>query len=76
MDFNFSDDQEQLRDAVKRWVSKDYTFERRNKIIAAGRGKGGFDAGVYQELAGLGLCGLNVPESHEGLGMGLSLIHI
>ncbi len=70
MDFNFSEDQEQLRDAVKRWVSKDYTFERRNKIIAAGKGAGGFDAAVYQELAGLGLAGLNVPESFDGLGMG------
>ncbi len=70
MDFDFSEDQEQLRDTVKRWVTKDYTFDRRNKIIAAGRGTGGFDAGVYQELAALGLCGLNVPESHDGLGMG------
>jgi alkylation response protein AidB-like acyl-CoA dehydrogenase len=70
MDFNFSEDQEQLRDAVKRWVSKDYTFERRNKIIAAGKGAGGYDAAVYQELAGLGLAGLNVPEAHDGLGMG------
>lgn len=70
MDFNFSEDQEQLRDAVKRWVSKDYTFDRRNKIIAAGKGVGGYDAAVYQELAGLGLTGLNVPEAHDGLGMG------
>lgn len=70
MDFNFSEDQEQLRDTVKRWVSKDYTFERRNKIIATGKGQGGYDAAVYQELAGLGLAGLNVPESHDGLGMG------
>jgi alkylation response protein AidB-like acyl-CoA dehydrogenase len=70
MDFNFSEDQEQLRDTVKRWVAKDYSFERRNKIIAAGNGTGGFDANVYQELAGLGLGGLNVPESHDGLGMG------
>jgi len=70
MDFNFSEDQEQLRDAVKRWVSKDYTFERRNKIITAGKGAGGFDAAAYQELAGLGLAGLNLPEAHDGLGMG------
>lgn len=70
MDFNFSEDQEQLRDTVKRWVAKDYTFERRNQIIAAGNGKGGYDAAAYQALAGLGLCGLNVPESHDGLGMG------
>ena len=70
MDFNFLEDQEQLRDAVKRWVSKDYTFERRNKIIAAGKGVGGYDGAVYQELAGLGLAGLNVPEAYDGLGMG------
>jgi hypothetical protein len=35
MDFDFSDDQEQLRDAVRKWVDKGYTFERRNGIVAA-----------------------------------------
>ena len=39
MDFDFSDDQEQLRDAVRKWVDKAYTFERRRAIVAAG----GFD---------------------------------
>jgi alkylation response protein AidB-like acyl-CoA dehydrogenase len=29
MDFDFSDDQEQLRDAVRKWVDKGYDFERR-----------------------------------------------
>jgi alkylation response protein AidB-like acyl-CoA dehydrogenase len=70
MDFNFSEDQDQLRDTVQRWVAKDYTFERRNQIIAAGKGKGGLDMGAYQELAALGLCGLNVPDRYDGLGMG------
>ena len=70
MDFNFTEEQEQLRDTVRRWVSKDYTFERRNHIVADGKGKGGFDAGVYQELAGLGLSALAVDEAHDGLGMG------
>ncbi len=28
MDFDFSDDQEQLRDAVRKYVDKGYTFER------------------------------------------------
>ena len=36
MDFDFSDDQEQLRDAVRKWVDKGYTFERRNGIVAGG----------------------------------------
>ena len=36
MDFDFSDDQEQLRDAVRKWVDKGYTFERRRATVAAG----------------------------------------
>ena len=36
MDFNFSDDQEALRDAVRKWVDRSYTFERRHGIVKAG----------------------------------------
>ncbi|MCU0926522.1 MAG: acyl-CoA dehydrogenase [Hydrogenophaga sp.] len=66
MDFDFSDDQEQLRDAVRKWVDKGYSFERRRAIVAAG----GFDRAAYAELAELGLTGLYVPESQGGMGMG------
>ncbi len=66
MDFDFSDDQAQLADAVSRWVDKAYTFERRRATTAAG----GFDRAAYNELAELGLTGLTVPEAHGGLGMG------
>ena len=66
MDFNFSDDQQQLRDAVRRWVDKGYSFERRRAIVAAG----GFDRAAYNELAELGLTALTVPEAHGGLGQG------
>jgi hypothetical protein len=66
MNFEFSDDQEQLRDAVRKWVDKGYTFDRRRKIVEAG----GFDRAVYGELAELGLCGLYVPEEHGGTGFG------
>ncbi|QTD46464.1 acyl-CoA dehydrogenase family protein [Ottowia testudinis] len=66
MDFDFSDDQQQLRDAVAKWVEKSYDFERRQKIVAAG----GFDRGVYNELAELGLTGIYVSEDHGGMGMG------
>ena len=64
MDFDFSDDQQQLRDAVRRWVDKGYPFERRRAITAAG----GFDRAAYGELAELGLTALTVPEQHGGLG--------
>jgi alkylation response protein AidB-like acyl-CoA dehydrogenase len=66
MDFDFSDDQEQLRDAVRKWVDKGYDFERRRRIEAAG----GFDRGVYTELAELGLTSLYVSEAQGGMGMG------
>jgi hypothetical protein len=66
MDFDFSDDQEQLRDAVRKWVDKGYDFERRRGIVKTG----GFDRGAYNELAELGLAGLYVSEADGGLGMG------
>ncbi len=66
MDFDFSDDQQALRDAVAKWVEKSYDFERRRKIVEGG----GFDRAVYNELAELGLAGIYVSEEHGGLGMG------
>ena len=66
MDFDFSDDRQQLRDAVRKWVDKGYSFERRRAIVAAG----GFDRAAYGELAELGLTALTVPEQHDGMGQG------
>ena len=66
MDFDFSDDQEQLRDAVRKWVDKGYDFERRRAIVKAG----GFDRNAYNELAELGLAGLYTSEDDGGMGMG------
>ena len=66
MDFDFSDDQQALRDAVAKWVEKSYDFERRQKTVAAG----GFDRGIYNELAELGLAGIYVDENHGGMNMG------
>jgi alkylation response protein AidB-like acyl-CoA dehydrogenase len=66
MNFDFSNEQNQLRDAVQRWVDKGYRFVRRRAIVAAG----GFSREAFAELAELGLCGLCVPENHGGLGMG------
>ncbi|CAN7275402.1 acyl-CoA dehydrogenase family protein [Variovorax paradoxus] len=66
MDFNFTDDQEQLRDAVRKWVDKGYDFERRRDIEA----HGGFSREAWDELAELGLGGLYIAEDDGGLGMG------
>jgi alkylation response protein AidB-like acyl-CoA dehydrogenase len=66
MDFDFSDEQEQLRDAVRKWVDKGYNFERRRSIVKAG----GFSRDAYGQLAELGLAGLYISEAQGGLGMG------
>ena len=66
MDFDFSDDQQALRDAVQRFVEKDYGFEQRRRIVR----EGGFSRAAWDGLAGLGLMGLQVPESQGGLGLG------
>jgi alkylation response protein AidB-like acyl-CoA dehydrogenase len=66
MDFDFTDDQVSLRDAVARWVDKGFTFERRHAIAKAG----GKTRDVYNELAELGLTALAVPEAHGGMGFG------
>ncbi|MNS59923.1 Acyl-CoA dehydrogenase [compost metagenome] len=66
MDFEFTDDQDQLRDAVRKWVKRSYTFEHRRSSESSG----GFSADAYSELAELGLTGLYVPEEYGGVGMG------
>ncbi len=66
MDFDFTDDQESLRDAVRRWVDKGFSFERRHAIAKAG----GATREVYRELAELGLTGLAVAEARGGMGFG------
>ena len=66
MDFEFTEDQLSLRDAVARWVDKGFAFERRHALAKAG----GATRAVYNELAELGLTGLAVPEAHGGLGFG------
>ncbi|RVU46164.1 acyl-CoA dehydrogenase family protein [Rubrivivax rivuli] len=66
MDFDFTEDQESLRDAVRRWVDKGFSFDRRHGLAKAG----GASRAVYGELAELGLAGLVIPEAHGGLGQG------
>ena len=66
MDFDFTDDQVSLRDAVAKWVDKGFDFSRRHALAKAG----GQTRAVYNELAELGLTGLAVPEAHGGMGFG------
>jgi len=66
MNFDFSDDEQQLQDAVRKWVERGYGFERRRAIARAG----GFDAAAWAEIAELGLLGLGTPQDDGGMAMG------
>jgi len=66
MNFNFDDDERQLRDAVRKWVERGYGFERRRAIARAG----GFDDAAWGELAELGLLALGTAEADGGLALG------
>ncbi len=66
MDFDFTEDQDSLRDAVRTWVDRGHGFERRHALAKAG----GASRAVYAELAELGLAGLVIAEAHGGTGFG------
>jgi alkylation response protein AidB-like acyl-CoA dehydrogenase len=67
MDFNFTEEQQLLADTVRRFVREHYSFEARREIL---KSKDGWSRELWQQLAGLGLTALNVPEEHGGLGAG------
>jgi alkylation response protein AidB-like acyl-CoA dehydrogenase len=67
MDFEFSDEQRQLREAVLAFLAKEYTFDRYKAIK---RSASGWDAAVWRGLAELGVLAINVPAALDGLDYG------
>jgi alkylation response protein AidB-like acyl-CoA dehydrogenase len=63
MDFNYTPEQQQFRDALRRFIDKDYSVEQRNRIIHS-------DSGVSEQawatLVELGMIALPVPEEQGG----------
>ncbi len=67
MDFEFSEEQRQLREAVEGFAAKEYDFDH---LRAVKRSGAGWDPAVWRGLAQLGVTALNVPASLGGLGYG------
>lgn len=63
MDFNFTSEQQQFKDALRRFIDKDYTFEHRNKIVHSERG---VSDQAWSTLVELGLTALPIPEEQGG----------
>ena len=65
MNFEFSDEQRQLHEAVERYLSEQYGFDRYRSI---NRSEAGWDSSVWRALADLGVLGITVPTEQGGLG--------
>ena len=63
MDFDFTSEQTQLADTVRRLVEKDYSFEARKHFVMAPVGAS--DA-IWPKLVDLGLTALPMPEAQGG----------
>ena len=69
MNLQWSEEQRLLRETVQRFVSGEYTFEQRQKILV---GADGFSREIWAALAGLGLMLLPFAEEDGGMaGQGL-----
>ncbi len=65
MDFEYTDEQRLLAESLERFVSDRYDFETRHKALLS---DDGWDRGVWQELADMGLLGLPFSEEDGGFG--------
>ncbi|MFL6606446.1 MAG: acyl-CoA dehydrogenase family protein [Steroidobacteraceae bacterium] len=66
MDFEYTSDQQLLRDSVTRLLADKYDFESRKRYLAGG----GYSREIWHQFADLGLLGLPFGESEGGLGAG------
>jgi alkylation response protein AidB-like acyl-CoA dehydrogenase len=67
MDFSYSEEQLLLRDAIDKFLQKNYAFEQRREIIHS---REGMSAAVWEGFASLGLHGVPIPEAFGGFGGG------
>ena len=67
MNFNFSEEQNQIRDSIARFVQENYAFDQRNAVVAQAHG---FSAEHWQQFAELGWLSIPFAEEHGGFGGG------
>jgi alkylation response protein AidB-like acyl-CoA dehydrogenase len=67
LNFEFSDEQRQLHEAVERYLGEQYSFDRYQSIK---RSAAGWDRDIWRGLADLGVLAITVPAAQGGLGFG------
>ena len=66
MDFNFSPEQEQLRDTVNRLIEREYEFNKQRHAII--NSPEGYSEKVWASMAEIGMLGIGIDEAHGGFG--------
>ena len=67
MNFEFTEEQQQLHDSVDRYLAGQYSFDKFRAINAS---QAGWDKAAWVGLGELGVLALNVPAAQGGLGFG------
>src|SRR4051794_23867865 len=65
MNFDFSEEQQQLRGALARLLDRGYEFDKRKQIVAS---EAGLSREIWKQLAELGALSIALPEAHGGAG--------
>jgi len=65
MNFDFTEEQNQLRDALARLLDRSYEFGKRKQIVGS---ETGFGREIWRQLAELGALSIALPEQHGGSG--------
>lgn len=71
MDLNYSDEQIMLRESVNRFVREEYSFQRRQKLLAT---EAGYSEETWRQYAELGW--LSMPFAEEDGGMGGTAVDV
>ena len=67
MNFDITDEQQQLADSLRKYLGNEYGFEQRKAIIQSASG---FSANAWATFAEMGLMAVAVPEAQGGFGGG------
>ena len=67
MDFNYTEEQQLLKDSVEKFLDKNYSFQQRKEIIAS---RQGMSPVAWEGFASMGLLGVPIPQEFGGFGGG------
>ena len=67
MDFNYTEEQQLLKDSIEKFLDKSYTFEQRREIIESRQGT---SQTAWEGFASMGLLGVPIREKFGGFGGG------